>query len=103
MTVRWVTYFDRDCLLFENTNELHLVSFFIFMCINNNMLQGLKVMLMVKEYQLNRHGFCIADILMVHVQKVLRIFSITILVLSSDQCLFPMIQCGLFLSELFEI
>ena len=59
---------------------MQLISFFIFMCINKNMYQGVKVMLMVNEYQHDHHVFCMADILVVHVQKVLRIFSIRIIV-----------------------
>ena len=61
-----------------------------------------------KEYQLDSHVFCMADIVVVHVQTVVRNFSITsvrMIVLSSDKCQFfqPRLNVGLFLSELFSV
>ena len=60
LTLRRVTYFERDSLHFENIAELQLVSYFIFMCINT--LQSFKVKLIVKENQLDRHVLCVADL-----------------------------------------
>ena len=67
VTLRWVIYFERDFVLFENINELQLVLFLIFMCIGKNLFQGF----------------------MVHEQKVLQVFSIRIILkYCLDKCQF---------------